>query len=324
MNTRWMGRLWRWELLGRKIRKEKPKGRVYWLIAWPGTKGWKLGTSQKTHTGQGWGLKDPKNGSVGWPGTVGSVCFQTSLTLSLTSPVAPELQVTEWTQKLPHPKAAKQSYPETYPFHRPPFLRSVVAAPPSGWLRWCGGPHFTTIPSPSLPRFCSRATTTSSLRVYGESPLRTDEQTQRRRGTLTHLVGPPGARSLGHHHWPLAVGSQICSIATASGQPQKQGALSLQGKEMSRYREIKTGSWLRVEASIYPKPSLGKMVHRQPKLFTVTCKDPGHLPRHTSGHLPCFGFPEDTEPLALWRRPAIPAVPLPRPPLLPRHSSLSP
>lgn len=320
MNTRWMGRLWRWELLGRKIRKQKPKGRVYWLIAWPGTKGWKLGTSQKIHAGPGWGLKDPKNGSVGWPGVLPDLPH-TVLDQSC-GPRTPGNRVDAKSYSIP--KQQSSPIQRLTLFTGLPFLRSVVAAPPSGWLRWCGGPHFTTIPSPSLPRFCSRATTTSSLRVYGESPRRTDEQTQRRRGTLKHLVGPPGASSLGHHHWPLAVGSQICSIATASGHPQKQGALSLQGKEMSRYREIKTESWLRVEASIYPKPSLGKMVHRKPKLFTVMCKDPGHLPRHTSGHLPSFGFPEDTEPLALWRRPAIPTVPLPRPPLLPRHSSLSP
>ena len=73
---------------GKEAKETEVKGSTYWLMALPGTKGWKRDKS-KTHTSQDRSLKDPRHGIVGGPGTGvwggGGVCFGTSRTLFLTS-----------------------------------------------------------------------------------------------------------------------------------------------------------------------------------------------------------------------------------------------
>lgn len=81
---------------------------------------------------------------------------------------------------------------------------------------------------------------------------------------------------------------------------------------MSRWNgEIEADFWMPLEACIYPKPSLRKMVQRKPKFFRVMSKDLGYLRGHISGHLSCFWFPKDKELLVLWRHPSVPTGPLP-------------
>ena len=86
-----MGRLGRWEFLGREQRKQKSKGGTYWLMALPGTKAWKWDKSKDTHQ-PGRKLEGPKKWHCWltwgcWWGAVeeGGMCFGTSLTLFLTS-----------------------------------------------------------------------------------------------------------------------------------------------------------------------------------------------------------------------------------------------
>lgn len=78
----------------------------------------------------------------------------------LDQPVAPELQVTRWMQKLPHSKAAKQSNPDLSCPRASLFTARGGSA--TQWLsEGHGGPRVTSIPYPQLlePRFGSRATT---------------------------------------------------------------------------------------------------------------------------------------------------------------------
>ena len=133
-------------------------------------------------------------------------------------------------QKRPHPKAAKQSKTDL-PFPR----ASLFAARGGSATQWLseghGGLRVTRIPYPQVgPRFGSRATT---------APHRVPSLCVSSRGRLNRPRGGEAAlglrwghrepRSLGHH-WSSAVGSRMCSTATASGHLQKQGAF-----ETSRY-----------------------------------------------------------------------------------------
>ena len=155
-------------------------------------------------------------------------------------------------QKLPHPKAARQSKPDL-PFPR----ASLFAARGGSATQWLseghGGLRVTRIPYPQLgPRFGSRATTTPhrvpSLCVSSRGRL------NRPRGGEAPLGlrwGHREPRSLGHH-WPSAGSVQQRQLAVIF---KSKVLLKRQGM----YGEIKTRFLAASEAGIYPKPPLAKM-----------------------------------------------------------------
>ena len=236
MSTCWAGRLGRWEFLGRKQRKQKSRGAHIGPWHYLERKGGN-GTSQR-HTPastEAWRTQDMALlADLGLLGGGGACALGPLWPCSWPAcgPWTPGKSVDA--KATPIPKQQSSPNPDLpFPPASPSAARGGSA---TQWLReGRGGPRVTRIPSPGAgPGSAQGLPPLLTACLTWASALRAIEQTQRRRGGTRPPVGPPEPRSLGHH-WPSAVGSRICSIATASGHLQKQGALSLQGRETSRY-----------------------------------------------------------------------------------------